>query len=283
MITAGVDCGAKTVKVVVMKGREVLGRGLALAGVDTKGAADLAYEEALRLAGVSREEVARVVATGSGKQQAGPRHGTVSEVSADARGALFLYPGARTVVDVGAEEGRAIRVDAKGRVLDFAVNDKCAAGTGAFVEAMARALEVELDEMGPLSLRSSQAVPMNAQCAVFAESELVSLVHARTPKEDMARAIHDAIADRIVSIVRRVGMEPEVLLVGGLAKNVGFVQALSRGLGVEVKVPAGPEFVGAIGAAIIAGDRAEGRVQGENSSPVDLQEDPKVPYNRRCR
>ncbi len=258
MITAGVDCGAKTVKVVVMRGLEVLGRGLALAGVDTKGAVELAYDEALRLAGVSRDEVVNVIATGSGKLQAGPRQGTVTEVSADARGAVFLFPGVRTVVDVGAEEGRAIRVDAKGRVLDFAVNDKCAAGTGAFVEAMARALEVGLDEIGPLSLRSSQAVPMNAQCAVFAESELVSLVHAKTPKQDMARAIHDAVADRIVSIVRRVGMEPEVLLVGGLAKNVGFVQALSRALGTEVRVPEGPEFVGATGAAIIAADGARG-------------------------
>lgn len=254
MTTAGVDCGAKTVKVVVMKGTEVIGRSLVLAGVDTRGAVERAYDEALSRAGVSREDVGKVLATGSGKLQVGPRHGTVTEVTADARGAVFLCPGARTVIDVGAEEGRAIRVDARGRVLDFAVNDKCAAGTGAFVEAMARALEVELDEMGPLSLRSSKAVPMNAQCAVFAESEVVSLVHAKTPKEDMARAIHDAIADRIVSIVRRVGTVPDVLLVGGLAKNVGFVQALSRGLGIEVLVPEGPEFVGATGAAIIAAD-----------------------------
>jgi benzoyl-CoA reductase subunit D len=145
-------------------------------------------------------------------------------------------------------------LDAHGKVVDFAINDKCAAGAGAFVEAMARALEVKLDEIGPLSLQASKAVPMNAQCAVFAESELVSLVHAKTPKPDMARAIHDAIADRIVSMVRRVGMEPEVVLIGGVARNVGFIQSLGRGLDMEVKLPADPEFVGAIGAALVAAE-----------------------------
>ncbi len=115
-------------------------------------------------------------------------------------------------------------------MVDFAINEKCAAGTGAFIEAMARALEVTLEELGPLSLQSTRAVAMNAQCAVFAESELVSLVHAKTPKPDMARAVHDAIADRIVSMARRVGLEKEIMLIGGLARNVGFVASLKREL-----------------------------------------------------
>jgi benzoyl-CoA reductase subunit D len=254
MITAGVDCGSKTVKVVVMKDGQIVGKSLVMAGVDTQGAAEQAYDEALRQAGVTRGDVNKVRATGSGKLQAAFRTEEVTEVGADARGALFLFPKARIVVDVGAEGGRAIRVDNRGKVVDFAINEKCAAGAGAFVEAMARALEVKLEEMGPLSLESSNAVAMNAQCVVFAESELVSLVHAKTPKHDMARAIHDAISDRIVSMVRRVGMEPEVVLIGGVARNVGFVQALGRGLALEVKLPADPEFVGAIGAALVAAD-----------------------------
>lgn len=252
MITAGVDCGAKTVKVVVINDGRVVGKSLVMAGVDTRAAAEQAYDEALRQAGLTRSHVQKVCATGSGRLQAGFHTQEVTVVSADASGAVHLLPGARTVIDVGAEEARAIRVDDSGKVVDFAINDKCAAGAGAFVEAMARALEVELEEIGALSLQSSRSVPMNAQCVVFAESELVSLVHAKTPKPDMARAIHDAIADRIVSMVRRVGLEPEVVLIGGLARNAGFVHSLSRGLGVEVRLPQDPEFVGALGAAMIA-------------------------------
>ena len=254
MITAGLDCGSKTVKVVVVKDGKIVGKALVPAGVDAAEAAEQAYDEALKQARLARKDVQKVYATGSGKDQAAFRNEVITEVGADARGAVFLFPKARTVVDVGAEEGRAIRVDERGKVVDFAINEKCAAGAGAFVEAMARALEVKLDEMGPLSLQSSKSVPMNAQCAVFAESELVSLVHAKTAKPDMARAIHDAISDRIVSMVRRVGLEPEVVLIGGVGRNVGFVQALGRGLEMEVKLPADPEFVGAIGAALVAAD-----------------------------
>jgi predicted CoA-substrate-specific enzyme activase len=252
MVTAGIDCGAKTVKVVVLEDGRILGKSLVPAGVDTAWAAESAYHEALKKAGLKRRDVRRVCATGSGKLQAAFRNEEVTEVGADARGAVHLFPKARTVVDVGVEEGRAIRVDERGKVVDFAINERCAAGAGAFVEAMARALEVKLEEMGPLSLQSGKAVPMNAQCAVFAESELVSLVHAKTPKPDMARAIHDAIADRIVSMVRRVGMEPEVVLIGGVARNVGFVESLNRDLETEVRLPEEPEFVGALGAALVA-------------------------------
>ncbi len=252
MITAGIDCGAKTVKVVVLKDGQILGKSLVLAGIDTAGAADKAYDEALNEAGLNRGDVEKVVATGAGKNEARFQNEVITEVGADARGGAFLFPEARTVIDVGAEEGRAIRVDDKGKVVDFAINEKCAAGTGAFTEAMARALEVSLEEMGPLSLKATQAVPMNAQCAVFAESELVTLIHAKTPKPDMARAIHDAIADRIVSMVRRVGVEKEIVLIGGVALNVGFVESLNRELGLDVKIPAEPEFAGALGAALVA-------------------------------
>jgi benzoyl-CoA reductase subunit D len=252
MITAGIDYGAKTVKVVVMKDGRVAGKSIKPAGFDAKAAATNAFEDALVAAGIGRDDVEKVCATGSGRGEPLFRDVSVTEVSAAARGAIFLNPDTRTVIDVGAEEGRAIRVDQAGKVVDFAVNEKCAAGAGAFVEAMARALEVGLEDMGKLSLQSTQAVPMNAQCAVFAESELVSLVHAKTPKPDMARAIHDAISDRIVSMVRRVGMEPQVVVIGGVAKNVGFLESLRRDLETDVMVPDEPEFVGALGAALAA-------------------------------
>ena len=254
MITAGIDCGAKNIRALILKDGEVVGKALEPAGMDTGAAADRAYETALKEAGLSRDQVDKVIATGSGKNEVSFRDGIVTEVGANARGTVHLYPDVRTVIDVGAEEGRAIKVDASGKVMDFAINEKCAAGAGAFTEAMARALDVKLEELGPLSLKSTKAIPMNAQCAVFAESEVVSLVHAKTPKPDMARAIHDAIADRITSMVRRVGMEEKIALIGGVAWNVGFVKSLEEDLNTKVVIPDVPQFVGAIGAAIVATD-----------------------------
>ncbi len=255
MVFVGVDCGAKNVKVVVIKNGHVVGRSLVLAGIDAKSSSKEAYDKALRMAGVKEDEVKNIVATGTGKKEVTFAWDTITEVVAAARGAIHLNPSVRTVVDVGAEEGRAIKVDESGKVVDFAINEKCAAGAGAFTEAMARALEVSVEEMGELSLKSTKVVPMNAQCAVFAESELVTLVHSKVPKPDMARAIHDAIADRIISMVRRVGIEREVMLIGGVSLNVGFVASMNRGLGLEVIVPEGPEYVGALGAAIVARER----------------------------
>jgi len=252
MITAGVDCGAKTVKVVILKDDQIAGKSIVPAGIDVAAASEQAYDEALKGAGLERKDVEKVMATGAGKNEAKFKNDTLTEVGADAKGGVYIFNEARTVIDVGAEEGRAIRVDENGKVVDFALNEKCAAGAGVFTEAMARALEIPLEEMGPLSLKSTQAVTMNARCAVFAESELVTLIHSKTPKPDMARAIHDAIANRIVSMVRRVGAEKEVVLVGGVSRNVGFVSSLNRELGLEVKIPDNAEFVGAIGAAVAA-------------------------------
>jgi benzoyl-CoA reductase subunit D len=254
MITAGIDCGAKNVRALILKDGQIVGKALEPAGMDTKSAATKAFDTALNEAGLTRDQVQHVIATGSGKDEVSFKTGIVTDVGASARGAVHLFPEVRTVIDVGAEEGRAIRVDASGKVLDFAINEKCAAGAGAFTEAMARALDVKLDELGPLSLQSTKSIPMNAQCAVFAESEVVSLVHAKTPKPDMAKAIHDAISDRITSMVRRVGMEEKIALVGGVARNVGFVKSLETDLNTQVLIPDAPQFVGAMGAAIAATD-----------------------------
>ena len=257
MITAGIDLGAKTTKVVILRDGKVLGRGLALTGFEQKEAAGLALSQALGQAGLTQEEIGRTFATGVGRQAVPFAQGSLTEVAADVRGSLFLNPALRTVIDVGAEEGRAIKCTPEGKVADFAVNEKCAAGAGSFVEAMSRALELPLEDMGAMSLRSQKSVPMNAQCTVFAESEVVSLVHAKTPKEDIVRAIHDAIANRIVSMARRVGVQETVGLIGGVALNVGFTDALRRCLEVgSVWVPPEPEYVGAIGAAVAAAEAA---------------------------
>lgn len=255
MITAGIDVGAKTTKVVIMDDGRILGcSSPVLTGFDQQEAAEKAMAEALAAAGLEQGTVERTVATGAGAKAVPFANDDISDVKAAARGANFFFPSTRTVIDVGAEEGRGIRCDEKGMVIDFAVNEKCAAGAGAFTEAMSRALEVPLEEMGALSLKSQNAVPMNAQCAVFAESEVVSLIHAKTPKEDIVRAVHDAIASRIGSMVRRVGIERDVALIGGVAHNIGFVDALKRGLEVEVVIPEDPDYVSAVGAALVAAD-----------------------------
>jgi len=255
MITAGIDCGAKNVKVVILKDGIITGKAMVLVGRDSVAAAEEAYQQALKEAELTRDDVEKVISTGAGKNEPKFKDDVVTEVGANARGMHNLYPDVRTVIDVGAEEGRAIKINQAGKVVDFAINEKCAAGSGAFTEAMARALEIPLEEFGAYSLKSSQSIPINAQCAVFAESEVVSLLHRKTPKTDIAHAIHDAIADRITSMVRRVGIEEKIALIGGMSKNVGFVESLEEDLKTVLVIPEEPDFVGAIGAAIMATDK----------------------------
>lgn len=257
MITAGIDMGAKYVKVVILKDGVVQGKAMRPTGFEPTVSAAQCLEQAAGESGIEISAIDHITSTGAGRKAAPNIDSDVTDVGAAAKGATHLIKGVRTVIDVGAEEGRGIKVEDSGKVLDFAVNEKCAAGAGAFAEAMARALEVSLDDFGRLSLQSEASIPMNAQCAVFAESEVVSLVHAKTPKHDIARAVHDAISSRIVSMVRRVGINKEVALVGGVSHNPGFVEALSRGLEMQVMVPENPEYVGALGAAIIASERTQ--------------------------
>jgi len=249
-ITAGIDMGSKNVKVMVLKDAKILAKSSIPSGFDQKAAAEKVFNDVLRKAGLSRDAVTHIVATGAGKDLAPYPHSEISMVGADALGGNSLYPSARTVIDVGAETSRAVRFNEKGRMIDFVVNEKCAAGSGTFIETMARALEVKLEEIGPLSLKAKKTISMNAQCTIFAESEVVSLIHEKASKADIARAIHDSIANRITSLVRRLGIQKDVVLVGGVAKNVGFVSSLQRTLGVKLLVPEEPEFVGALGAAL---------------------------------
>jgi len=250
LITAGIDMGSKNVKVVILKDGQILSKGIAPSGFDQKTAAEKIFNEVLKKAGLSPSDTDYTVATGAGKDIAPNANSEISVMGADALGGTFLYPSARTIIDVGAEVARAVRCDEKGKMIDFVVNEKCAAGAGTFIEAMARTLEVKLEEIGPLSLKAEKTVSMSAQCTIFAESEVVSLIHEKISKADIARAIHDAIANRIASMARRLGIQRDIILVGGVAKNVGFVISLQRTLGIDLLVPEEPEFVGALGAAL---------------------------------
>ena len=259
MITAGMDLGAKYIKIVILKDGEVISRIKILSGFEQEVVSSEALKKAIEQAGIPDSGIDNIVATGVGRKLAPHASSTITEVGAAARGAIARAPSVRTVIDIGAEEGRAILISEDGRVKDFAINEKCAAGAGTFTESMSRALEVPLEEIGELSLQSENAVPMNAQCAVFAESEVVSLLHAKTSKQDIARAVHDAIASRIVSMARRVSITPDVMMIGGMTFNVGFLASLRRTLEMEVIVPEYPDFVPAEGAAWIAFDKISGK------------------------
>ena len=249
MIVAGIDVGGKNVHIVVKKDGQILGKITGPTGIKKAMAVEQLYDEVLKKAGLNRNDIERVVATGSAAKRVAFANAAIPDIAADARGVIKLIPTARTVIDVGAEEGRLIKVSPDGKVLDFAINEKCAAGTGTFVEAMCRALEVSVDEMSKITLQSNQTLSINAQCAVFGESEVVSLIHQKTPKPDIARAVMNAIAGRIASVARMVGLEKDVVMVGGMAKNEGFLDSFKKNIEMDVLVPEDPDYMGALGAA----------------------------------
>lgn len=253
MITAGIDCGAKNTKTIVLSGGSIIGKGAVLTGFEQEAAVQESLDLALSDAGIARNDLEYIGGTGSGARVIGEADVKVNDIKAIAMAAHYFFPAARTVTDVGAEEGRAAKCDDKGAVVDFAINEKCAAGAGAFIEAMGRAIETPLENMGPLALSSTRAIAMNAQCTIFAESEVVGLIHAKTEKKDISKAIHDAMASRIVSMVRRIGVNPDIVMLGGVAHNPGFVSALKTELQVEsIYIPECPEFGAAVGAALVA-------------------------------
>jgi len=249
MIVAGIDVGGKNLHIIIKKDGQILGKIAGPTGIKKADAVEQLYDEVLKKAGLTRKDVERVVATGSAAKRVAFASGFIPDVAADARGVAKQIPSARTIIDVGAEEGRAIKVSAEGKVLDFAINEKCAAGTGTFVEAMSRALEIPVEELAQIALKSTQSIPMNAQCAVFGESEVVSLIHQKTPKPDIARAVMNAIAGRIASVARIVGLEKDVVMVGGMARNAGFIDSLKKNIEMDVRVPEDPDYIGALGAA----------------------------------
>jgi benzoyl-CoA reductase subunit D len=257
MITAGLDLGTQSVKAAILKDGEVISRGKAFSGFDPANAAEQALGEALKAAKLSLSDVNHVTATGSGMDLAPNSNSTISMMGADAQAGVYLFSKARTIIDVGAEEARAVKCDEKGIMMDFVVNERCAAGAGAFIEAMARALEVKLEDMGPLSLKAERASSINASCVIFGESDVVTLIHRQESKPEIARAIFDAMADRVSSMVYRLGVNPDVVLLGGVARDVGFVASLKRKLGIDVLIPEYPEHAGALGAALVAAKRAK--------------------------
>ncbi len=270
---AGVDVGSTQTKAIVINEAErIVGRALIDTGSNVTVAAEKAFLEAVADAHISELAVEYVVGTGYGRYRVTFGNTQITEISCHGRGAVHMFPDTRTVVDMGGQDTKAIRVSPGGEIVDFCMNDKCAAGTGRFLGAAATALDIPLDQLGQTALRAERPVRISTTCTVFAESEVLSWLGKGKKIEDILWGVHQSIASRSIGLLRRVGIESQVTFTGGVAKNVGMIRALELGLGMPLNVSDDSHFMGALGAALFALDRI--RVSRE---PVDGEEDSSNP------
>jgi predicted CoA-substrate-specific enzyme activase len=250
LITVGIDAGAATTKAILLRGGEILGFQIADTAFDFQTAAEQIFDQIMATHPIS-EDIGGICATGYGRAAVTFADRTVSEISAHAKGVHHLLPEVRGIIDIGGQDSKVIALE-EGHVTDFLMNDKCAAGTGKFLEYTARALEVPIEELGSLALASRSPVAISSMCTVFAESEVLSLRARGISKEDIAAGLTISIAERIVTMVRRLRLEEPIAFVGGVAKNGGMRRALERELGVTLRIPEEPQMTGALGAALFA-------------------------------
>lgn len=259
MIVAGIDIGSATSKVVILEDQEVRSTSLIRTGADSVETAHRAMEAALRNTGLSLSYIEYIVATGYGRVIVPFAQEMITEIACHARGAHFIFPGTRTILDMGGQDCKAIRVDERGVHVNFAMNDKCAAGTGRFLESMARALNLPLEHLGPLALQAENSVAVSSMCVVFARSEVTALSRRGIPRSSILAGLHEGIADRVLGLLKRVGIEAELVISGGIAKNVGVVRKLEEKTGLVAHISSEPQMVGALGAALFAAERGEGK------------------------
>jgi predicted CoA-substrate-specific enzyme activase len=252
-VFAGVDVGSLGTKSVVFSDGKILGSNIIRTGINTEENGRESLRGALENAGINWDDISYIVSTGYGRISAPYANKTVTEISCHGKGAHYIHPGTKTIIDMGGQDCKAIRLDEDGNVTDFAMNDKCAAGTGRFLEVMSNVFKVSLEELGGLAQQATELVPISSTCTVFAESETVSLLARGEKPANIIIGIYHAIANRINGMFSRVGIENDVFFSGGVAKNSGMRQALEEVLGVRL-VPSriDPQLAGAIGAAIIA-------------------------------
>jgi predicted CoA-substrate-specific enzyme activase len=266
---AGVDVGSTQTKAVILDGdRRVVARALIPTGANVTRAGETAFVRACEAAGLPREAVGYVVGTGYGRYKVTFGDAQITEITCHARGAHSLFPGTRTVIDMGGQDTKAIKVGADGAVMDFSMNDKCAAGTGRFLSAAADVTGVGLDDIGPLALQATTPVRLTSVCTVFVESDIMSYLAQRKTVPDILGGVHKAIATRTMSLVRRVGVEQEVTFTGGVSRNVGMVRALESVLGCSINISADGHFMGALGAALFALERAEAAARGDGAAAL---------------
>ena len=250
---AGVDVGSLCTKSVIFLDGKIAGYSIQRTGLRSEESGLAALDAAVENAGLVRGDIKYIVGTGYGRISAPYADKTVTEITCHARGAHYLHPETRTIIDMGGQDCKAIRLDETGNVTDFAMNDKCAAGTGRFLEVMANVMKVSLEELGPLSLKANEILPVSSTCTVFAESETISLLAQGEKPENIIIGIHHAIANRISGLFSRVGIESDVFFSGGVAKNIGMRKALEDVLNIQLAKPdSDPQLAGAIGAAVLA-------------------------------
>lgn len=257
IVAAGIDVGSTQTKGIIVNERlEIVGRSLIDTGANVTRAAERSFSEALIEAGLKRDEVAYVVGTGYGRYKVAFGDAQITEISCHAKGACFVFPGTRTVIDMGGQDAKGIKVGEGGEVKDFVMNDKCAAGTGRFLANAAEAVGLPLDKIGEISLQAKNPVRLTTVCTVFVESDIMSYLAQGKKIQDILGGVHSAIAARTISLVRRVGIEEEVTFTGGVSLNVGMVRALEKKLGMKLNVSPQSHFVGALGASLFALERA---------------------------
>lgn len=251
--TAGIDIGSITAKAAILRDGLLQGTRVIFTGYNSEAAGRRVFDELLGELQLTRADIGRIIATGYGRKSVAIADKVVTEIMCHAAGARFLDPSVRSVIDIGGQDSKAIVMDVNGKVVNFAMNDKCAAGTGRFLEVMARALEADLDEFGDLSLKAEQPAKISSLCTVFAESEVISLIAKGENRENIIAGIHEAIASRISAMANRIGLTAPVMMTGGVARNVGVVRALEKVIGAPIIVSPHAQLTGAIGAAAIAG------------------------------
>ncbi|HHV57163.1 MAG TPA: 2-hydroxyglutaryl-CoA dehydratase [Firmicutes bacterium] len=266
MLVAGIDSGSTATKVVLLADGRVCAAYTAATGADPQRAAARCLEAALARAGAPAADVSAVVATGYGRERVSQADRTLTEITCHARGAHALVPEARTVIDIGGQDSKVIRLDDAGLLLDFVMNDKCAAGTGRFLEVMANRLEIDLTSFGGEWLRAKEAAKVSSTCTVFAESEVIGLVAAGTPRPVIIRGLCEAVAARIAGMARRAGVVPAVVFTGGVSLNAGVRKSLEQLIGQKIVVPPLSQFMGAYGAALFARDLAQERAEAAGVS-----------------
>lgn len=250
MYVAGLDIGSQSTCAVIWDGEKICGAALRPSGVNPEKRAEEALQEALQKSGITRNALSKVVATGYGRYQV-EADLRVSEITCQAKGVAFFFPEARTIIDIGGQDSKVILVNPKtGKVVDFLMNDKCAAGTGRFLELMAKVLEIDLSEYGTLTEKRKEAVTLSSTCAVFAESELVGLIAQGKAKADLAAAVCQAVAQRVIRMAERLDLNPPLAVTGGVAQNKGVLYFLEKETGLKALVPPEPLLTGALGACL---------------------------------
>ena len=263
MIVAGCDVGSLSGEAVIMKDDSIISYEIVRVRPRPEQTAQDVMEKALVKAGLSLSDIDYCVSTGYGREKIPFSNSSISEISCHGRGAHWANPAVRTVIDIGGQDCKVIRVDKLGYMVDFAMNDKCAAGTGRFLEGMAKALGVPLEELGPLSLISESPVRITKTCSVLAQFDVICMINDGYAKADIAAGINNAMAERISKMTKKVGLRSEVAMSGGVAKNSAVVRSLSEVLGVELleMTEVDPQIIGALGAALFAGERFERQQQ----------------------